>query len=241
MSKLARTLRSALTRHAAAALVTVGALTAAPAFAGAWSESGDAGDTQATAQWTAGNALSLSSIGGALSSLTDVDLYVIRVLNPALFSATTVGGSIMDTQLFLFTLSGAPVYMNDDADGSTFQSSLPAGDAFGPASAGLYLLGVSLSGNDPVNAVNDFLFAGGLLTDVRGPATSIQPAVLAGFTGGTWADEQGEYSIQLSGAAGAAAAVPEPATGLLAALAVGLCVLPSSRKSRRKEASASAQ
>jgi hypothetical protein len=213
-----------------AGIAVAAIVAAAPAFAGTWAESGDAGQTVATAQVTLGSSPSLSSITGSLSSLTDADLFVIRVVDPNSFSATTVGGSGLDTQLFLFTLTGAPVYTNDDASGTSFQSALPAGHALGPIAAGTYLLGISLSGNDPANSASQLLFADGLTTDVRGPASSLQPAVHGDFTGLTWFDESGGYSIELTGAV--AAAVPEPATALMAAMGLGVCGLVASRRRR---------
>jgi hypothetical protein len=244
MTKSALSLRSAFARHAAASLVALGALAAGPALADAWTEVGDAGQTQATAQITAAGSMpALTSIGGSFSSQFDVDLFVVRISNPAAFSATTVGTGLKDTQLFLFTMSGKPVYMNDDdanlsATADDFLSStLPAGSANGPMAAGLYLLGISLSGNDPVNAVNNFLFAGGLSTDVRGPASGLSPTELADFSGATKFDEQGAYTITLTGAD---AAIPEPATGALVVLAFGLCALTSAKKGRRTAAEAAA-
>jgi hypothetical protein len=210
---------------------------AGPALAGTYSEIGDAGQSVATAQYTVGTP-SLSNIFGGLTSATDADLYVISILNPATFSATTVG-SALDTQLFLFTLGGAPVYMNDDDSGGlTTESTLPAGSGFGPTTAGLYLLAVSFFGYDPVNDVSQFLFESGLSTDVRGPASLVQPNSLGG-----WADSgntglRGDYDIQLTGAA---SAIPEPASALLVALACAAGgVVTGARTRRRKLASATA-
>jgi len=139
MRKPAPSLLSVLSRHVGAAVVAAGALVAAPSFASAWIESGDAGQTQASAQVTVNTAsyATLGSIGGTLSTSTDVDLFMIHIVDFANFSATTVGGSSLDTQLFLFTLAGQAIYANDDdASGLVFQSTLPAGSALGPAADG---------------------------------------------------------------------------------------------------------
>lgn len=210
---------------------------AGPALAGTYSEIGDAGKTVATAQFTTA-APSLSNIFGGLTSATDADLYVINILNPATFSATTVGSSL-DTQLFLFTLSGAPVYMNDDDINSlSGESTLPAGSGLGPTSAGLYLLAVSFFGYDPVNDVSQFLFESGLTTDVRGPASLVQPNSLGGWSDSGVPDARAAYDIQLTGAA---AAIPEPASALLVALACAAGgVVTGARARRRKLASIAA-
>lgn len=236
--------QSLLRYSGACALLAASVLAAGPASAAAWTESGDAGQTLGSAQVIANNVPTpLTSINGSFSDFHDVDLFKIYISNAAAFSATTVGGNLMDTQLFLFTLSGQAVYTNDDdanyaSDGANFLfSTLPAGSALGPASAGYYLLGIALSGNDPVNAVNDLLFASGLTTDVRGPAGSLSPKTLADFTGGTFFDERGGYTIQLTGAE---MTIPEPTTTALALLAFGLCGVASSRRGRRTVASANA-
>ncbi|MBL0088159.1 MAG: hypothetical protein IPP44_16515 [Ideonella sp.] len=246
MSKFLPFLRSAGARHVAAALIVASTLIAGPSVASVWTEQGDAGQTQATAQQTYSNgpAASLDSIGGSFGSMFDVDLYLIHIVNPGAFSATTVGGTLMDTQLFLFSLGGAGIYMNDDdplyaMDANSFLlSTLVAGSVLGPVAEGFYLLGISLNGNDPTNGApsNDLLFASGLSTEIRGPNGSISPAVLGGFTGTTNFDEQGAYTIKLTGVS----AVPEPASGLLAALASGLCVLVSRKGSRKAAATKAA-
>jgi len=230
-------------RTAAAALVSVCALAVGPAFAGGWTELGDAGNSLASAQLIPANVptTSLNSIGGTLSDQLDVDLYMIHISDPASFSATTVGGNLMDTQLFLFALNGTAIYTNNDdlaysADASSFPlSTLPVGHNLGPITAGYYLLGISLSGNDPVNANNELLFANGLPTDVRGPAGNQSPATLSGFTGLTSYDENGAYAITLTGA-DMTAPIPEPATNALMLAGLGLCGLAASRKGRRAAA-----
>src|SRR5215475_6271066 len=85
--------------------------------AGSWTEQGDAGRLLSTNQLPlfAGD-LTLSAISGTFNSTTDVDLYKIR-LTGANFSASTVGGSSLDTQLFLFNSSGIGVLANDDSAG----------------------------------------------------------------------------------------------------------------------------
>jgi len=170
MSSLARTTLATLARKAAL-LSAIAAGWASPAHAVIFTESGDAGQTQATAQVAGGGGV-LTDIVGSLRSPVDADLFLIKITNPASFSASTVNatGGFLDTQLFLLTLAGAPLLLNDDdAGGLTVLSTLPTGSAASLA-AGLYLLGISQSGYDPANSVNQLLFASGLTTSVRGPA-----------------------------------------------------------------------
>ena len=137
------------------------ALTSASLQSQTYTESGDAGQTLGTAQ-ASGLTVGAStvSIFGTISSAMDADLFQITLSAPMLFSATTVGGSTLDTALFLFNSSGMAIYTNDDASGSSFQSTLPANSSFTMSLApGTYFIGISLSGNEPVNSNGQLLFA----------------------------------------------------------------------------------
>jgi len=217
------------------AVLAVCALAAAPAQATVVVETGEAGQTLATAQVTTGAAGALTGITGSLFASNDADLFLINITAPAAFSASTVSvaGLELDTQLFLFTLAGAPVYGNDDrADGLSLLSALPAGAAFGPVAAGAYYLGISLSGYEPANSNGQLLFSFGLSTDLRSPASGVTPLALSGFDGDGFAPV-GAYSIQLSGAA--VAAVPEPGTGLMFLVAGALAAAQWRRRGRRAQ------
>lgn len=82
------------------------------------------------------------------------DLFKINICDPANFSATTVGGATIDTQLFLFDSSGMGIVSNDDnpAGGTTsvltnaFTSSL---------SPGTYYLGLTSYNRDPIGNACD--------------------------------------------------------------------------------------
>ena len=182
-------------------------------------EQGDAGQTVATAQATGPAGGPLFSITGSLSSSTDADLYRIFLQNPAQFSATTVNGvTSVDTQLFLFTMSGRPVYMNDNT-ALTLQSNLPANHMLGPQGAGFgagfYLLGIAPAGFNPADFNNVLLFAEPPLGDdtaVRGPnGNTINP--LAQWSA-TSPQPGGAYRIDLTGTL-----VPEPSTWALLTIA----------------------
>lgn len=221
MSKRIPSFGTSVARGAAALTLLAATFGAAPALASTWTEMGDAGQVLGGVQVTSslqGPNAALTSLFGNLGSGADADLFLINIFNPGAFSATTVGSpGFGDTQMFLLSSSGQAIYLNDDADGSTFYSTLPGGSPIGPISAGLYILGVANAGYDPVNAVNDLLFAGGVFTDVRGPASNLQPSTLGGFADNTFGfGSAGDYTVTLTGAG---TAVPEPSSLLLVAMA----------------------
>lgn len=137
-------------------------LLAGVAGAATWTEIGDAGDLPATAQVTVGSG-SLDSISGTKTP-NEADMFRIRILDPAAFSASTVGTTGFDTQLFLFDASGLGVYANDDdATCGCWQSTLPAGDPNSPSAPGIYYLAISRYDMDPRNGGPRRSFATGLL------------------------------------------------------------------------------
>ena len=119
MWKLALPVGPVISRTLVCLFVIATAMATGQSFAAIHTEVGDAGQTQSTAQETGAAGVSLTDIFGSLLSETDADLYLINIVNPAAFSATTFNatGGFLDTQLFLLTLSGAPVYVNDDDPG----------------------------------------------------------------------------------------------------------------------------
>ncbi len=178
-----------------------------------YTEIGDAGQTLGTAQ-ASGLTVGVTtvSIFGTIGSPTDADVFSIQVTTPMMFTATTVGGSTLDTALFLFNSLGMAIYTNDDASGTSLQSTLPSGASFTMSLApGLYHIAISLSGNEPVNSNGQLLFlpySGGDPTSVRGAAAGVNPATLANFNGLTSFPEMGAYRIDLM-------AVPEPSATAL--------------------------
>ena len=133
-------------------------------------EDSDAGDLPSTAQ----DAVGAMTIRGTLGSSTGpavrdkraiadaivakggetADCYEIGVTDPASFTASTVGdGTTADTDLLLFTTEGEAIAAQDDADG-TLQSRLPA-EALNGRSSGFYVLCVTASLTDPVNAAGE--------------------------------------------------------------------------------------
>lgn len=232
MTKRLFTLSAPIARSAAALTLAAAAFGADPALASTWTEVGDAGEGLGSLQITSslgGPSEALTTLSASLGSGTDADLFLINIFNPATFSATTVGTpDFGDAQMFLLSLSGQAIYLNDDADDSTFFSTLPGGSPLGPIGSGLYILGISNAGYDPVNANNVLLFKGGAFTDVRGPAGNLQPATLGGFADNTFQfGSQGAYTVTLTGAG---TAIPEPTSLLLLATAGAACALTSRRR-----------
>ena len=232
----------------------IGAAALGLAFAGAasaqtFTETGDAGQTVATAQSTGSGSSPLTSISGSLDSTYDADLFRIYISNPSTFSATTLNAATdasLDTELFLLTATGAGIAANnDDQSGFYLDSTLPAGNAlYANLSAGYYLLGISNSGNEPVNSANQLIFGNppADTTSVRGPATGLNPTTMVDFNGNVddpTDDGPGSYRIDLTGVTQGQAAVsaaPEPGTWALMLLGMGLC----GRAIRRRRAAGSA-
>jgi hypothetical protein len=176
-------------------------LTGAALTAQTWTETGEAGNLPATAQIPAG-AGALAQIDGNIDDPSepngagnDRDMYLIQIDNPAAFTATTVGGTALDTQLFLFGQGGLGVTFNDDTSTST-QSAITGQFV---AAAGLYYLAVSRFDRD-ATGLGDEIWADTPFTTERQPdgpgaANAIDDWNGLGATGIT-----GAYSIFLTGA-----------------------------------------
>ena len=166
-----------------------------------WVETGEAGNLPATAQVPAG-AGSLTQIDGnindpaePLGAGNDRDMYLIQIDNPAAFGATTVGGSTLDTQLFLFHQSGLGASFNDDS-GITTQSALTG--LFVPA-PGLYYLAVARFDRDPVG-IGAELWADTPFNTERAPDGPGAANPIDGWNGIGSTGITGSYSIFLTGA-----------------------------------------
>ena len=154
-----------LTRIAITAVAVAVSLGLAPS-AFAVSESGDAGDLPSTAQDLGSGAV--ASIFGSFTGGADVDVYRVCLTDGASFSATTVGTTTLDTQLFLLDENGHGVYSNDDAAIGIRGSRLPSAHRFSPAGPGEYFIAVSSFNNDPQSDAGEIfpdLFSSSLYPD----------------------------------------------------------------------------
>lgn len=219
--------------------MTVGSAGVVPmAHAATFTETTDAGETLSTASYTGtGASAPLTSIFGSFGTESDADLYEIIITTPSSFSASTLNSitetSGVDTALFLLNAQGVAVATNDDAaGGQSIDSSLPAGNGlYANLAAGTYFLGVSDSGDEPVNLNNQLLFAGypgGDTTAVRGAAGGLNPTTEAGFNHQQYSGAGvGAYEIDLTSSAtvsapGAVSAAPEPSAWALMIAGVAL-------------------
>jgi hypothetical protein len=82
----------------------------------------------------------------------------------------------------------------------------------------VYYIGISLSGNDPVNSNNQLVFNSGLSTSLRGMAAGINPTTWADFDNLASFAQTGAYQINILN-------VPESGSTLILALtAVGALI-----------------
>jgi hypothetical protein len=158
-----------------------------------YTETGDAGDLPTTAQVCAGSG-PVSRIVGGLST-GDVDMYAINICDVTAFSATTVGGSYVDTQLFLFDALGRGVTHNDeDPSGLYSQSTITGAFVPGP---GVYYLAISEYDRDPVDSQERLLWLNEPFDTERAPDGAGAANPVDHWVG---ADNGGSYRIFLSGA-----------------------------------------
>ncbi|MCS7066165.1 MAG: DVUA0089 family protein [Fimbriimonadales bacterium] len=174
-----------------------------PPFPG-WDEfangGGDAGDMPETAQSTGTGAL--TAIRGTIGAANDVDIYAIYITDPSSFSATTVGGTTLDTALWLFDANGKGVVHNEDNPDATtgFQSRI---DNRTPCitQPGLYYLAISLFGRRAAGCNEGLIWATTPTRGVRCPDGVEPTSRLASWSGTT--ASTGTYRIFLTGAQGA--------------------------------------
>jgi hypothetical protein len=194
------------------AALAAGLLLAAAGTASAqvWNEVGDAGDSIATAQVIAGSG-PLTTIIGTITQ-DDVDIYAFEITSPTTFSATTVGGATIDTQLFLFRASGTGITFDDDDPitgvlqsrlSSTFTAALPPGQ---------YFLAISTYDRDPHSA-GLLIWNNTPFNVERAPDGPGAAGPLSGWQGSEFGT--GPYTITLTG------------SGFTTAGTTGACCLPN--------------
>ena len=153
-------------------------------------EQGDAGGVPATAQNLTQE--QFTTISGQVADGYDADLYRICLSGGQTFSATTVGLSDVDTQLFLFDATGRGIYAHDD--GTTKQSTLPAGHWLTPQASGEYILGISPYDRDPWSAAGPIFENYAYVTPANGRGAE---APVDSWTGNP--RDSGDYTIALTG------------------------------------------
>ncbi len=136
-----------------------------------------ADDLPASAQVPSGTG-SLDSVSGTLGPGDAADMFKFDICDFANFSASTVGNTTQDTQLFLFDSAGNAVQMNDDTPaGGGLQSAM--GAEFVTAN-GTYFIAISHYDNDPNNAIPAAIWADTPFNVVRAPdgahGGDLQPA-----------------------------------------------------------------
>ena len=188
-----------LTRTAATAAIAVIFLALAPS-ALAVSESGDAGGLPSTAQNVGSSAV--TQILGSFTGGGDVDVYHLCLSNGASFSASTVGQTALDTQIFLFDSQGFGVYANDDAATGLRGSRLPANHRFSPRAGGDHYLAISSFNNDPRSSAGE-IFLDGFMPNLYPDAVVNAVGVGGGEPVVTWVGPTrgpaGLYGISLTG------------------------------------------
>ena len=173
------------------ALAILSLLALAPA-ASAADEDGDAGDLPATAQDLTG--AGVATINGTVADANDIDMYRVCVDGGGTFSASSVVGTSVDTQLFLFDASGRGVYANDDLIDGVVQSVLPAGHSLTPQARGEYFLAVGAYNLDPQGADEPIFGPGTGVVGPTGPGGGDPVSGWGGRPGGP-----GPYTLTLTG------------------------------------------
>ena len=153
-------------------------------------EQGDAGDVPATAQDL--TRAPVDSITGTIATGNDADLYRVCLTGEGSFSATTVGLTDVDTQLFLFDATGLGIYAHDD--GTTKQSTLPAEHPLTPSASGEYILGISAYDRDPQSSGGPIFSNVAFVTPANGRGAGAPVESWAGLP-----RDSGGYTVALTG------------------------------------------
>jgi len=159
----------------------------------------DAGQTLGDAQ-NASNQ-TITTISGNVSNTDDVDVFQITLSGNQTFSATTVGGTSFDTQLFLFDATGRGIYADDQSGGAN-QAALPSNNALTPTTAGIYYLAISAWDNDPQSVAGRIFGSGDFLVGATGEGAS---APLNSWNN-SGLGSNGNYTITLTGTGATATA-----------------------------------
>lgn len=208
-------------RSAAAAIAVCGLVFPSVASAAVWSEIDDA-TRLPPGQQTVGDGVLTQIIGRLTGGLRGIqtdfqDMFCINITDPAAFSATTVGGPVFDTQLWLFRHDGTGIVFNDNVSSTSVQSRISNENLQWFTQPGRYSLAISGFDNDPVTGIDTPLWNDGPRDTQRAPdGPGAQNPIVAWATGDVPPDAFGEYVITLTGAE--FCIIPSaPTAGLLAA------------------------
>ena len=179
-----------------------------PPFDG-WDEfdngGGDAGDLPETAQSTGSDPI--TKIRGTIGGANDVDVYAIYISDPDAFSATTIGGTTLDTALWLFDEDGKGVVHNDDnPDATTGLQSRIDNRTNCITQPGRYYLAVSIFTRRAAGCGDGLIWATTPARGVRCPDGPESASRVAGWSGTS--SSTGTYIIFLTGVSGATAGDP---------------------------------
>ena len=179
-----------------------------PPFDG-WDETdnggGDAGDLPETAQSTGSDPI--TKIRGTIGGANDVDVYAIYISDPDAFSATTIGGTTLDTALWLFDEDGKGVVHNDDnPDATTGLQSRIDNRTNCITQPGRYYLAVSIFTRRAAGCGDGLIWATTPARGVRCPDGPESTSRVGGWSGSS--SSTGRYIIFLTGVSGATAGDP---------------------------------
>jgi len=144
-----------------------------------------------------------SSATGSIGFANDIDLFRVYVCDPATFSATvaTGGGTLSDSQMFMFREDGTGVAFNDDQAASALSSI--SGPLMAALTPGAYYIAVGDYNTDALSA-GGLIWANTPFTGVRSPDGPGAAGALTGWdTGG---GDTGTYTIAITGGGGEACA-----------------------------------
>jgi hypothetical protein len=172
-------------------LIVAGVCAVGVASGQTWNEDGDAA-ALLPGQTTVGTG-PLTQIVGTLTTGSDADLFAIYINDEANFSASTVGGTSIDSALYLFDENGNGIAMSEDAGGvqSTITSTFVTAN-------GVYYLAMSAYDYDPLNSGGLEIWNDAPWNLERAPDGPGAPGPLAGWGGS--AGGSGNYIIFLTGA-----------------------------------------